>query len=100
MAKEKIAIKERVNTNIQHPSQYQVILHNDDVTTMEFVVELLKQVFYKSPDEAYNLMMRVHVAGQAVVGVYPLEVARSKVERAMRIARRHGFPLQLTYSPE
>jgi len=82
------------------PKQYRVILHNDDVTTMDFVVEILKTVFHKTHDEAEAIMWAVHETGRAVCGVYTYEIAETKVEQVRRAARQHGFPLLATMEEE
>lgn len=92
------ATKDRVR--IEEPRQYKVIFHNDDFTTMEFVTEVLRLVFGKPADEAVSLMMRVHREGEAVVGVYSYDVAKTKASMAMSMAREQGFPLRVTCEPE
>lgn len=77
-----------------------MIIHNDDFTTMEFVVAVLRTVFFKTEDEAERLMLAVHRVGKAVVGIYSYDVAVSKTGKAMRMARERDFPLRLTYQPE
>lgn len=79
---------------------YKVIMHNDDFTTMEFVVEVLKTVFFKQEAEAEQLMLQVHRAGSAVVGLYTYDIAISKVQKAMRMAREKGYPFKLTYEKD
>ena len=69
-------------------------------TTMEFVVKILTTVFFKSTMEAEALMMQVHKSESAVVGIYTYDIARSKVQKATRMAREEGFPLRLTVTPE
>ena len=81
------------------PSAYEVLFHNDDETTMDFVVMLLVTVFAKQQDQAIDLMLKVHNEGRAVVGVYSYDIARSKAEKATKMARDAGFPLQITYQP-
>lgn len=88
------AIKERVQTQKKEPAQYKVVLLNDDYTTMEFVVHVLENVFQKSPAEAYRIMMAVHVSGKGLAGVYPWELAETKVETVMTMARDAGYPLR------
>ena len=90
------AVKERVETRKQEPTRYNVILLNDDYTTMEFVVQVLEAVFQKSPAEAYRIMMHVHVNGRGIAGVYPWEVAETKVETVTSMARHAECPLRAT----
>ena len=87
-------LQERVQTQKKEPELYQVVLLNDDYTTMEFVVEVLESVFQKSPAEAFQIMMHVHRNGRGLAGVYPWEVAETKVETVMSLAREAGFPLK------
>ena len=87
-------VKERVQTQKQDPTMYKVVLLNDDYTTMEFVVHVLESVFQKSPAEAYQIMMHVHVNGRGIAGVYPWEVAETKVETVITMARESGYPLK------
>lgn len=75
---------------------YRVIMHNDDFTTMEFVVEVLRRVFFKDEAEAETLMMTVHRSGAATVGLYTFDIASSKVQKATRMAREQGFPFKMT----
>lgn len=75
---------------------YQVVLHNDNYTTMEFVVEVLKTVFHKSPVESHAIMMSVHKKGRGIVGLYSYDIAATKVEQTRAMAKRHGFPLKCT----
>jgi ATP-dependent Clp protease adaptor protein ClpS len=82
------------------PRRYKVIFHNDDYTTMEFVVEVLRQYFHKSETEALHIMLTVHKKGSAVAGIYPRDVAETKVAEVMRHARENGMPLMLTAEPE
>ena len=78
------AVKERVKAEKQEPTLYKVVLLNDDYTTMEFVVHVLETLFQKSPAEAYRIMMQVHLNGSGIAGVYPWEVAETKVDDAAR----------------
>ena len=100
MAKEQSATRERQKTNLREPKRYKVTIYNDDFTTMEFVVRVLMQVFFKSQSETEQLMMLVHRTQKAVVGIYSYDIAVSKVLKATRMARDEGFPLRLTYEPE
>jgi ATP-dependent Clp protease adaptor protein ClpS len=88
------AVKERVRIQKQEPTRYKVVLLNDDYTTMEFVIHVLEAVFQKSPAEAYQIMMHVHVNGRGIAGVYSWEVAETKAETVVVMARDAGFPLQ------
>ena len=81
------------------PRHYDVLFHNDDVTTMDFVVMLLVTVFGRPNDQALFLMLKVHHEGCAIVGTYTYDIARSKAEKATRMARDAGFPLRITYQP-
>jgi ATP-dependent Clp protease adaptor protein ClpS len=86
--------KTRTHDDTREPKQYEVLLLNDDYSTMEFVIEVLETVFQKSPAEAYRVMMHVHVRGQGLAGVYPWEVAETKVTQVRDMARAAGFPLR------
>jgi ATP-dependent Clp protease adaptor protein ClpS len=89
-----IGILERPERKVKEPEQFRVLLHNDDYTTMEFVLETLEEVFQKSPAEAYRVMMKVHLEGHGVAGIYTHEVAETKVETVHERARQNGFPLR------
>ena len=90
------AVKERVRVQKREPTEYMVVLLNDDYTTMDFVIRVLETVFQKSPAEAYRVMMHVHVNGRGVAGVYPFEIAETKVDTVASMARDEGFPLKAT----
>jgi len=79
---------------LQKPKLYRVLLLNDDYTPMEFVIDVLRQVFFKGYDEAVQLMMSVHQSGQAVCGVYPLEIAEMKVSQVQDLAAESKHPLK------
>ena len=100
MAKEQSATRERQRVDLMEPRRYKVTIYNDDFTTMEFVVMILIQVFFKSQAEAETLMLQVHHSDKAVVGIYSYDVAVSKVRKATNMAREAGFPLRLTVEPE
>ena len=100
MAKEQSQIRERQQIRLKEPRRYKVIIYNDDFTTMEFVVMILRQVFLKSEKEAETLMLQVHHSDKAVVGVYSYDIAVSKVRKATNMAREQGYPLRLTVEPE
>ena len=88
------AVKERVKVEKQDPTLYKVVLLNDDYTTMEFVIRILEGVFEKSPAEAYRIMMHVHLNGRGIAGVYPWEIAETKVETVTSLAREAEYPLR------
>ena len=90
------ALKERVREKTKEPALYGVVLLNDDYTPMQFVVDVLESVFQKSPAEAYRVMMQVHLRGRGVAGIYPWEVAETRVDTLMVRARAAGHPLQAT----
>ena len=100
MPKEQSKTRQREHTKLSEPRRYQVIIHNDDFTTMDFVVTVLMRVFFKSKEEALALMLKVHHTGQSVVGVYSYDVAVSKARKATSMAREQGFPLRITVEPE
>ena len=87
-------LESKVEEDITEPPMYKVLLHNDDYTTMEFVVEILQRVFYKQPAEATRIMLNVHRNGTGVCGIYTAEIAETKVELVHHLARKNGFPLQ------
>ena len=99
MAKEQSQIRERERTDIREPRRYKVIIYNDDFTTMEFVVMILKQIFLKSEEEAQALMLKVHHSDKAVVGIYSYDIAVTKARKATNMAREQNFPLRLTVEP-
>ena len=100
MAEEQSATRERQRTDLREPRRYKVTIYNDDFTSMEFVVMILTQVFFKSEAEAETLMLKVHHSDKAVVGIYSYDVATSKARKATNMAREAGFPLRLTVEPE
>lgn len=93
-------VLERSKQETKKPELYKVFLLNDDYTTMDFVVEILESVFHKQPAEAFRIMMMVHTQGKGLCGVYPFEVAETKVETVVERAREHGFPLRAAMEPE
>ncbi len=89
-------VKERTDTKEREPTLYQVVLLNDDYSTMDFVIQILEGVFQKSPAEAYRIMMQVHVNGRGIAGVYPFEIAETKADKVASMAHEAGFPLRAT----
>ena len=89
-------VKERVQGKTKEPTLYSVVLLNDDYTPMQFVIDVLETVFQKSPAEAYRITMQVHLNGRGVAGIYPWDVAETKVDTLMSRARAAEHPLQAT----
>lgn len=87
---------EKTRIHIREPKHYRVIMHNDDFTTMDFVVEILTDIFRKDPSEAERLMLMVHESGRAAVGSYPYDIAVTKVNAATARAKKQGFPFRMT----
>jgi len=87
-------------TAVVRPRMYKVILHNDDYTTMEFVVSILMDIFHRSEAEAAQIMLSVHKKGTGLAGVYTREIAETKVTRVTELAAREEFPLKCTMEPE
>ena len=79
---------------IEEPKMYHVLLHNDDYTTMDFVVEVLESIFHKSQSEAMAIMLEIHEKGEAICGTYSHEIAKTKVHHVTRLAKAEGFPLR------
>lgn len=86
--------------DVQEPRKYRVLLHNDDYTTMDFVVEVLIRVFRKSETEATIIMLQIHNEGFGICGTYTAEVAETKVDMVHRLAKSAGFPLRCTMEGE
>ena len=93
-------VLERTRQQTKEPELYRVILLNDDYTTMDFVVDILESVFNKQPAEAFRIMMQVHTQGRAQCGVYPFEIAETKVATVEDRARESGFPLKAVLEKE
>ncbi len=89
-------LQEKRKPRVKEPKKYRVLLHNDDYTTMEFVVDVLKKVFHKSPAESHAIMLNVHKKGSGVVGLYPYDIAATKVDQARSMAKNNGYPLKCT----
>ena len=94
-----LEIKERPKQRTERPKLYKVILHNDDFTTMEFVVLILMEIFNKTRTEATQIMLHVHTKGRGVCGAFPRDVAETKVSQVGETAREAGHPLLCTMEP-
>jgi ATP-dependent Clp protease adaptor protein ClpS len=93
-------IRSETGKKVKEPSMYKVLLLNDDYTTMDFVVEVLRFVFHKSVEDATLIMLKVHHNGVGLCGIYPFEVAETKVNTVNALARERGFPLKCTMERE
>ncbi len=94
------AVTRKAKSRTKPPSLYRVLIHNDDYTTMEFVVEILQHVFKKPFEEATMIMLNVHRNGIGVCGLFTHEIAETKVEIVHNLARENGFPLKCTMEKE
>lgn len=94
-----IAVLKKPKTSIKLPQKYQVILKNDDFTTMDFVIFILENVFNKSREESMRIMLNIHNKGSDIVGVYTKEIATTKVEICNDTAKEYNFPLYCTCEP-
>ncbi len=86
--------------DLREPKRYQVFVLNDDMTTFEFVVSVMMDVFGKSEEDAWRIADRTHHHGKALVGTYTYDMAHTKVNKAVSLARGNGFPLNFTIVPE
>jgi ATP-dependent Clp protease adaptor protein ClpS len=87
------------NEKTEEPPLFKVLLHNDDYTTMEFVVWVLESVFNMTEEQAIQVMLNVHITGVGVAGIYTFEVAEMKVEKTTALAREQEYPLLATFEP-
>jgi len=91
---------ETARPRLKRPPLYRVILLNDDYTTMEFVIQVLKSVFHLSEEKSAQIMLHVHQKGAGICGVYTREIAESKVEQVVQLAQQNKHPLQCTMEPD
>lgn len=91
---------EKSKIKTKKPKHYKVVMYNDDYTTMEFVVDILMNIFNKKFEEANKIMLDVHKKGKGIAGIYPYDIAVTKVSTAMAIAREEEFPFKLTIEEE
>jgi len=96
----KDAVKEKTKVKVEEPKRFNVIMWNDDFTTMEFVVSVLVDIFHKDNATAEALMLKVHNCGSAVIGSYSYDIATTKTRLAIDRARQEGFPFRMTVEAE
>jgi len=94
------AVLTESETKLEKPKMFKVLLHNDDFTTMDFVIFILKHVFLKGDIEAISIMLKVHNEGVGIAGVYPYEIANMKAEKAINLSKAHEYPLLCTVEEE
>jgi len=92
-------VLERVPQKVKPPQMYQVLMLNDDYTPMEFVVVVLQEFFHKDRETATQIMLKIHLDGKGVCGVYPHDIANTKVQLVLDAARQAGHPLQCVCEP-
>ena len=95
-----VKIDEKVKQKVEEPKRWKVILLNDDYTPMEFVIQVLQEIFKHSQDTATNITMQIHNEGSGIAGVYNFEIAEVKAVEATTLARSNGFPLQVKMEEE
>lgn len=95
-------VQERTKEDISvdEPGKYKVIMHNDDKSSFDIVILILQTVFHKTPEEAADIAMAIHLSNMGVVGVYTKEVAEEKTHEATGMARSQGYPLVVTFEAE
>ena len=99
-AETEVLTETRTKKKLQKPHLYKVLLHNDNYTTREFVVAVLREVFHRAETEAVQIMLHVHYNGIGVAGVYTYEVAETKIKTVEELAKANEFPLRLSMEPE
>lgn len=92
-----VATADRVK--LEKPKMYKVLLHNDDYTTMEFVIHILQKFFQKNYEESHAIMLKVHHDGLGICGIYTFEVAESKASKVNKYSRGKGHPLKCSFEP-
>lgn len=93
-------VETRQQKQLKKPKLYKVLFHNDNYTTRDFVIAVLREVFHKGESDSVTIMLHVHNNGVGVAGVYTYEIATTKVQLVEALAREHEFPLRLTMDPE
>ena len=97
---EDLGVITKEKSKVKRPDMYAVVLINDDYTPMEYVVQLLKVVFRKNENEAVNIMLMVHKKGSGVCGIFTKEIAETKVETVLKMAKSDQHPLKCIMEPD
>ena len=97
---EKAIYKDKILVDVKRPKMYRIILLNDDYTSMEFVIEVLVAIFHKTASEATKIMLDVHEKGKGIVGIYPYDIALTKIIQTENAAQAKGFPLKAIMEEE
>ncbi len=92
-------VLDRITEKVKPPQMYQVLMLNDDFTPMEFVVVVIQEFFSKDRESATQIMLKIHLDGKAVCGVYSRDVAATKVDQVLDAAKQAGHPLQCVAEP-
>jgi len=95
-----VAVQAEQKTQLKKPPLYKVLIHNDNYTTMDFVVRILMEIFHKPENEAIETMWKVHLEGVGVAGIYSREIAETKMARAEAEAAANEFPLRFSMEPQ
>jgi ATP-dependent Clp protease adaptor protein ClpS len=95
-----VVTREKTKQKLQKPRMFKVLMHNDDYTSREFVVEVLMTIFHRDEVEATRIMLHVHNNGVGIAGVYTREIAETKIATVHQLAKKYDFPLMLTMEPE
>ena len=98
--KSDIGVLDKQKNKVEPPKKFKVILHNDDYTSMEFVVSILEQIFHRSKAEATRIMLNVHNKGKGIAGVYSKEIADTKAAQVKALAANYQVPLLAEVEPE
>lgn len=95
-----VVVEPKTVVKVQRPKMYKVVLLNDDFTPMNFVIQLLQEVFGKDHEESLAIMLEVHHFGRGIAGVYSKEIAETKVEETMALANLNEYPLRVIAEPD
>jgi ATP-dependent Clp protease adaptor protein ClpS len=95
-----VGLKDKQKHKVEPPKNYKVVLHNDDYTPMDFVAQLLMQLFHKDAMTAKAITQHVHTKGKGIAGIYSREIAETKTSEAISLAQNYGHPLLADFEPE